>query len=216
VTLRLGSAPDSRLQRVQSFLGGLYASDPGIEIEVSHMRSADQVARLREGALDLGLVHAAGDDEPIETLPVFPGDRLAAFLPPGHRLAGKRTLGPTDLVEEVLVVAGRAGDPHVHDAVIQCLASAGYEFLDVRETGGSDIRDVLFAVADGRGIAVLPAAVDAVMGELGDVVTRRELAPTPSMPDTLLAWSATPRPELACLVSRARGLAHDLYVHGRV
>lgn len=211
VTLRVGSVPDLRLQRLQSFLGGLYASDPEFEIEVSHLCSADQLARLRDAALDLGLVHAVRHGEPIETSPVFPGDRLAAFLPPGHRLTGRRTLAPTDLAEEAPVLAGRSGDPAVHDAVMHCLASAGYEFRDVREIGGSDVRDVLFAVAAGRGIALLPATADRVVGELGDVVVSRELDPAPSMPDTLLARSATPRPELAGVISLAQGLAEELY-----
>jgi DNA-binding transcriptional LysR family regulator len=211
VIVRVGCVPDLRLQRLQSFLGGLYASDPELEIDVSHLRSADQVAPLRDGALDLGLVHAACHGEPIETTPVFEGDPLAAFLPAGHGLTGRRTLGPADLVEEVLVVAGRSGDRDAQDAVMQRLVGAGYEFREVRETGGSDVRDVLFAVAEGRGVALLPAKVGGAVGELGDVVTRRELDPAPSMPDTLLAWSATPRPELGGVIDLARGLAQELY-----
>jgi hypothetical protein len=211
MTVKIGSVPDLRLQRLQAFLGGLYASDPKLEIEVWHLRSADQLARLRDGALDLGLLHAERDDAPVETAPVFPGELVAAFVPPGHLLGGKQPLAPADLVEEVLLVPARSGDPDVHDAVMRCLASAGYEFRNVRETAGSDTRDVLFGVAEARGIALLPACVDAVVGELGDVVSRRELDPTPSMPDTLLAWSATPRPELAGLVSLACGVAQELY-----
>jgi len=210
-TVRLGCVPDLRLQRLQSFLGGLYASVPELQVEVSHLRSAEQLIRLGDGALDLGLVHTAGAEGDIETTAVFQGERLAAFLPPGHRLSGKTTLTPTDLAGEVLLVASRLADPDLHDELMARLTRARYRFRQVCETSGADMRDVLFAVAEGHGIGLGPAPTAEILGELGKVVTRHALDPAPSMPDTLVAWTVSPSPELAELIAAARRLAPELH-----
>lgn len=211
MTVRIGCVPDLRLQRLQSFLGGLYASVPELEVEVSHLRSAEQLIRLRGGALDLGLVHTAGAQGAIETTAVFQGERLAAFLPPGHRLSGKTPLTPTDLADEVLVVAPRLADPNLQDELMARLTSARYRFREVCETSGADIRDVLFAVAEGHGVGLGPAPTAEILGELGKVVTRHALDPAPSMPDTLVAWTVGAGPELAELIAAARRLAPELH-----
>jgi hypothetical protein len=208
---RVGCVPDLRLQRLQSFLGGLYAGVPELHAEVLHLRSADQVNRLRHGTLDLGLVHAAPSGRSIETTPVFPGECLAAFLPPGHRLCRKRTVGPADAAGEVLLLFPRSADPQLHDALTGGLAAAGYRFGDVRETSGAEARDALFAAAEGHGIAVGPLPTPAVVGELGSVVVRRRLDLPVSMPDTLLAWKATPPARLADVIAAAREVAGELH-----
>jgi hypothetical protein len=188
--LHVGCVPDLPLQRLQSFLGALHAHAPRLCSEVTHLSSVEQLERLRAGALDLAVVHDARDGEAIETQPLFAGESMAAFLPTGHRLAGRPTLGPDDLRDEVLLTSPRAADPVLHDRIAATLDSAGYRFGAVHETNGSDLRDVLLAVAEGRGIALGSLSGARVVGELGAVLIRRALEPAQWMPETRIAWSA--------------------------
>ena len=54
----MGCAPDVPLQRLQGFLGLLYSRHG--DVDVTHLPSAVQLRELREGELDLGVVHGTG------------------------------------------------------------------------------------------------------------------------------------------------------------
>ena len=204
--IRVGSAPDVALQRLQSFLGALHKRDADLRALVAHLRSADQLARLRAGELELGLIHDGHVEPGIATEPVFAGERLVALLPIGHRLAARDVLGPTDLEHETLLVAPRDADPALHDRL---LSVHGAQFQSVRETIGTDARDVLLAVGDGFGIALAPASMLPSLGEVGTLVTARIVEPALYLPETLLAWCTDPvvRPpdrliDAACAAAR--------------
>jgi DNA-binding transcriptional LysR family regulator len=72
------------------------------------------------------------------------------------------------------------------------IARAGYRFAEIRERGGDDPRDLLFAVAEGRGIAIGPLSLRTAAGDVGRLVTTRQLDPPQTMPDTLVAWRTDP------------------------
>jgi LysR family transcriptional regulator, benzoate and cis,cis-muconate-responsive activator of ben and cat genes len=212
-TLRVGWVPDLALQRLQAFLGPLYQRAPDLDVEVTHLRTAEQLSRLRFGELDLGIVHDTGAVADIESRPLFPGERIAAFLPVGHRLASRAALGPDELVCERLLVSPRAADPALADRLDALLAGEGYRFGGVRELRGEDARDALFAVAEGRGVTLGPASTMRVVGEAATIVSRHALQPPLWMPDTAIAWRMGPSPQLATALAAAREVARDL--HGR-
>ena len=128
-----------------------------LAVDVAHLPSHEQVARLRNGELDVALIHDPHDDGTIDTEPAFPGERLAAFLGVFHPFATCAAVSPEDLRGETLVVTPRAGDPALHHWLLAEVTSNGYAFRAIRETLGSDPRDVLFAVAENRGVALRPA-----------------------------------------------------------
>ena len=187
--IRVGSAPDVALQRLQSFLGALLNRDAHLRAWVAHLRSADQLARLRSGDLELGLIHHGHVESDIATAAVFRGERMVAVLPIGHRLAAADAIGPEDFERETLLVAPRDADPALHDRVVSL---HGHRFQTVHETIGTDVRDLLLAVGDGFGIALGPASMLASIGELSRVVTTSLLEPPSYLPETLLAWSTDP------------------------
>ncbi len=109
VPVRIGCVPDLRLARLQGFIGALYTRHPELQLDVSYLRTAEQIRRLRTGRLDLGLIHDAGELEGIDVEPVFRGEPLAAFLPVSHRLATADTIAAGDLLEgECVLVVPRA------------------------------------------------------------------------------------------------------------
>jgi DNA-binding transcriptional LysR family regulator len=210
--LRCGCLPDLPLQRLQSFLGALYEREPARQIEVTHLGTIDQLRCLHLGELDLGIIHHAREHGQIEMDPLFPGEPLAAFLPMGHRLAARQSLGPEDLRNEILLVSPRAANPALRDRVMALIEGAGFQFRGVRETWGMDSRDLLLAVAEGLGITLAAYSTPAAAGELGAVVARRRLDPPASMPDTMLAWRTDPPPGLGEELAVARAVGRDLFV----
>ncbi len=209
-TLRIGCVAELALQRVQSFVGALYAASPRLEAELRHLPCAAQVRALKSGELDLGLLYGTGDLDGIEAVPIFPGERLAAIVPIGHRLARRPVVTPRDLCQEELLTAPRRIDPAVHDALIARVRESGHEFRRVREWGGGDPRDVLMAVAHGNGVALAPAPLLDTVGELATIVTARPIDPPVRMAATVLAWRAPANAAVSPLLEVARAAAREL------
>jgi len=210
-TLRIGCVAELALQQVQSFVGALYASNPHLETELRHLLSAAQVRALQSGELDLGLLYGTGDLDGIEAVPIFPGERLAAIVPIGHRLARRPVVTPRDLCQEELLTAPRRIDPAVHDALIARVRESGHGFRRVREWGAGDPRDVLMAVAHGNGVALAPAPLLDTVGELATIVTPCPTDPPVRMPATVLAWRGPANATVSPLLKVARAAARELH-----
>jgi hypothetical protein len=209
--LRIGCVAELALQQMQSFVGALYASDPHLDIELRHLPSAAQVRALRCGELHLGLLYGAGDLHGIEAVPIFPGERLAAVMPVGHRLARRAMLAPGDLCEEELLTVPRRVDPDVHDELIARVRGSDHEFRRVREWGGGDPRDVLMAVAHRNGVALVPAPLLDAVGQLATIVIARPTNPPVRMPATVLAWRTPVPATMTRLLKEARAAARELH-----
>jgi DNA-binding transcriptional LysR family regulator len=211
VRLRLGCAPDVPLQRLQAFLGLLYERSVDIDVEVTHLPTAEQLQRLRDGDLELGLAHDPGPADGVETEPVYPGEPLSAVVSLGHRVTVHDSIRLEDLAGEVLLIVPRRYEPGVHDRAAALATRDSPSFCDIREAPGADVRDLLFAVASGQGVAFVPRSAPGSLGALADTVTARPLTPASFMPDTVLAWPASARPELGGPHAAARDVARALY-----
>jgi DNA-binding transcriptional LysR family regulator len=105
--LRIGCAVDLAIEQLLRFLTALHETEPALEAHVTHLPASEQVARLRQGDLDLGIFFLAEEYDDLEMSPVFSGEHLAVFLPRDHRLAARKVLGPSDLAGETLVTFPR-------------------------------------------------------------------------------------------------------------
>jgi DNA-binding transcriptional LysR family regulator len=205
--VRIGCVPDLPLQRPLAFLGALRVRASHLDAEVLHLPRAEQLRRLRVRTLDVGIVGVADDEPQLETAPLFPGEQLAVFLPIGHRLAERRSLQVGDLTGEQLITVPRDANPVLHDWLGALFDPAGCR---VREASGADPRDLLLAVAEGAGIALAARSTAQVAGELATAVQRVALEPQRTMPDTTIAWSSHPPPELAELLAAVLVTAREL------
>jgi DNA-binding transcriptional LysR family regulator len=209
--LRIGCIPFLPIRRLLAFLEAARDSLPHWQTEVTHMGTLDQLAAIRTGALDMGMFHYAEEHEGLELVPIFPGEPLVAYLPQDDALAGETVITPPLVAERALVIFAREVNPTLHDHVRRLLAEAGYEFRDVHETGGRDsVRDLLVAVAAGKGINVAPFSVKE-LSEAGDIVVRRPIDPPLRAPDTVLALPAEPSQRLQDAVEGIRRLAGQCY-----
>jgi DNA-binding transcriptional LysR family regulator len=209
-TLRVGCAihiPDSRIHR---FLSVLRQQNPTLQVGVTHLLGVEQVARLRAGELDLGVFTHAEDYVELEWERLLPGDRLSAFLPSTHRLAGNSTLTPEDTTSETLLCSARSVNPPFWDTLMRSLEGAGHRFAR-REECSTDPRDVFLAVASGAGIALAPQSFLEMADFVSPELVAIPLDPPVSYPDTIAAWRANPPRLVAELLPSIRGAAAELY-----
>jgi hypothetical protein len=210
-SLRIGCAPDIPVQRLQEFIGGLYLLGASWQPEVVHCRASDQLGALRCGGLDVGLMHARGEEPGIETEPMFLGEFMAAFFSLAHPLTRRDTIAPSDLADQTVVVCPRIADPTFHLFLGRMSANAGWRFGGLRETLGAHPRDALFAVADGVDVTLGPVSMPHTVGEMGPIVATRILDPPQRMPDTVVAYPTDPKEELQEAIALARAVARDSY-----
>ena len=207
--LRIGCVPHLPIQPLLRFLGALHDRDPNTRVQVTHLTFLDQMRALLAHELDLGIFHEIGSNPEIETEPLFAGEQLAAFVPPDHPLAQKQVLGPGDLRSQTLIIFPHDANPGLQDRLLGLIDEAGYQFAAVREAGGMNPRDVMLAVADGLGVALGPFSLQDV-SDVGGIVIRRQLKPSVSMPDTVVAWRANPPGQLNETLSVVQEVAREL------
>jgi hypothetical protein len=206
MVLRIGCVPDLPLQRLQGLLGALDARDGDSRPAVKYLRSPEQLRRLVSGELDVAVIHLMRTTPGVTMELLFAAERLCAFLPIGHRLASSPSLAPGDFAADTLLIAPRAIDPPLHDRLMGALDAAGGQFRAMREVGGGHPRDVLLAVAEGRGITIGPASTLDVVGDADAIVSRHEIEPELSGPDTVIAWRSDTTPHVQDLHAVARAL----------
>ena len=204
--LRLGCVPDLPLQRLHGLLGPLGARDGGADAEIVHRRSPELLSRLLEGELDAAVIQLRRSVAGIEMEPLFEGERLCAFVQIGGRLVEASPLAAGDFETATLLVAPRAIDPPLHDRLMGALDASGFRFRAMREVGGGDPRDVLFAVAEGRGVAIAASSIPEVIGGTGAIVARCDIEPALLGPETLIAWRADSAARAGELIDAARAL----------
>jgi DNA-binding transcriptional LysR family regulator len=206
--LRLGSMPEFPLESLRDLLDALEERAAPQGVEAIHLPPREEERRVRSGELDLAVLH--GLEHPgLDSEPLFPGERLAVFLHPQHPLAVRDILGPEDLKSETLVQLPRVADPLLYDHMGAKMMAAGYRFTETREAGGTDLHDVMAAVASGLGIAVEVESL-AEATNSSELVTRCRLDPPASWPDVVLAWRERPSRRLQPLVPAIREIAGEL------
>ena len=209
LTLRIGCVPELPIQRLLQFLATLQARARDATAQVTHLASAEQLRHLRAGGLDLAIFYDSDHDPDLETEPLFPGEPLMILLPPDHRLVDRPIVRSDDLSDEALVTYPRVVNPVLYDRVLALFDDRGYRFSTIRETKGSNPRDLILAIASGTGVALVPASVTE-LSEAGGIAVRRPIDPPLRMPDTVVGWPVNPPRLPPPLVETVRDLARGL------
>jgi DNA-binding transcriptional LysR family regulator len=208
--LRIGCVPHLPAEPLHHFRSALVEHRLASETTLTRLLALEQIRQLNIGELDLGIFPQGEGDEVTETEPLFPGEPLAVFVSRDHRLATNGSVGVDELREESIVTF-RAVSPGIHDRWLEGLESAGYRLGKLRDVAGvTDGREVVLAVADGSGAAIMPHSVLGA-NQAGSIMVRRELETPVAMPDTMLAWRADPPQELANILVGVREVARRLY-----
>jgi DNA-binding transcriptional LysR family regulator len=133
---------------------------PSIGLSLLEMDLPQQADALRDGRIDLGIVHNPPADAErwlrVET--VF-HDPLIAALPRGHGLASQKRLSLSDLADEAFVLFPRPVAPMLYDDVIARCRAAQFSPRIVQEAVGW--HTVVSLVSAGIGIALVPQSLGA-------------------------------------------------------
>jgi DNA-binding transcriptional LysR family regulator len=155
----IGSIP--MLELFSYLLGGFRQQFPHVRIELHHMSTNRQISALQDGQLDIGFVRPSPQLQHGSTLRFRTvwTDRLKVFFPAGHPRANARSrLKLRELADEAFVGIAAGAGCGVHDMTIAACSAAGFIPRVVQEA--HDLRTVLWLVAGGTGIAILPECYD--------------------------------------------------------
>ncbi len=212
--LQIGCVPHVPLERLHRLVSAINERAPCARPRVQHLPAAEQLARLEQGGLDLAIVDDVVDAQcNLHVLPLFRGGAIGAVVPVGHDLAGTPALSPDDLASEQLVMFPRRANPALHDGLLVIFRLGGYRFRRVIHATGPSRRDMMLGVAQGDGVALLPASSQDVV-DSSAVVVFRPLTKAVFMPGTVLVWRAGPPTRLVEALATIREIAGKLYFEG--
>ncbi|SDM76721.1 LysR family transcriptional regulator [Nonomuraea jiangxiensis] len=169
----VGSATNVTLPRV---LRRFRARYPGVQVELRESPTAQQAEDLRQGLLDVGLLHAplAGLAAEVLSTQTVARELLLAALPADHPLAARTSLPPAALAGEPFVMFPRRYGPALHDQITAVARAAGYEPRVVQEA--VQMQTIVGLVAAGIGVSIVPESVARL--RRGDVAFRPLSPPT--------------------------------------
>ncbi|RJL35534.1 LysR family transcriptional regulator [Bailinhaonella thermotolerans] len=152
----VGSATNLTLPRV---LRRFRARHPGVQVELRELPTAQQAEELRQGLLDVGLLHAplAGPAAEVLTTRTVAREVLLAALPSDHPHAARASLPPSALAAEPFVMFPRRYGPALHDQITAVARAAGFEPRIVQEA--VQMQTIVGLVAAGIGVSIVPASV---------------------------------------------------------
>ena len=156
---------------------------PDIRFRFRELTAREQIAALRQGSIDAGMVRAAPRIAGL-ALCTVQREPVVCLLPEGHRLARQPQIAISQLEDEPILNLSRAYDPAAHDFYIGLYRQAGFEPNVVDEV--SQLATILFLIATTHCVALGPAGWR-VLTRQGVVI--RSLEPPAPTVTTRLIWN---------------------------
>ncbi len=145
------------LSGLPELLARFRAIHPRIEVDLAAGGTATQLDLVRTGRCDLAVVPKQRELGTLAQTELARG-RLCAFVPRGHRLAGRRSIALRALAGEPLVFLRRESEPHTHRMFAERCRDAGFEPNFAVEV--DQIEMMLGNVSAGSGIACISSFVE--------------------------------------------------------
>jgi LysR family hydrogen peroxide-inducible transcriptional activator len=182
--LRVGVIPTIAAYLFPQVLPRVRRRHPELRLQLHEGRTAELVALLRRGDLDLLVVALEAPLEGLATRPLFE-DRFVVALPASHRLAKRRSLREGDLAGEPILLLTE-GHCLREQALAACQARGADEIGDFRATSLATLVEM---VSGGEGVTLLPELTVAIEARRRDLMLVPFEAPAPFR--TIgLAWRA--------------------------
>ena len=126
-TVRLGVVGSAMLGLLPELVRGVRVRHPGVELDIREQIGAAQVEELRQGRLDLGIMHVAAGAAP-EGLRVLQlrAEPLSVALPADHRLAQRAVVRLAELRDEPLVLVRPEQEADTSALYLGACADAGF------------------------------------------------------------------------------------------
>lgn len=160
--LRVGFVEAATYSGVLADVLGLFrARHPDVGLELFELSSLQQTEALREGRVEVGVLHSLPYDA-AEWLGVerLTDDPMIVALPSGHRLARRPTLPLAALAAEPLLLLRRPDGPGLHDRIIAACQAAGFSPAVAQQAG--QLQTLVGLVAAGAGVTFVPGSLEAL------------------------------------------------------
>ncbi|MBV8085577.1 MAG: LysR family transcriptional regulator [Chloroflexi bacterium] len=180
--LRLGYVTTAGVDTLPALLERYHHEMPQIEVSLHSLPSAEQIAELEKGELDVALVRAPVTSRQLQTL-TLRRDPFVALLPPNHPLASHRQVALPELVDEPFVLWPSGS--HMHDQVMQLCHDAGFEPKVVKEADAGLLHSIVGLVAAGMGVSIIAAAA---RGWASNSVACKPLAGLKTRAPLMVVW----------------------------
>jgi DNA-binding transcriptional LysR family regulator len=186
-TVRIGFTATSAFGVLTSLLDLVSTAYPDIHLELFEMVTREQIAKLIDGELDLGLARPPFD-RTLFASRLLHREELLLAVPSGHRLADpERPVSSEQLLHEPSIMYSASQARYFYDLVVRLLPVPSENVVHTV----SQVLTMLWLVAGGRGIAFVPAS-SARLGIPG--VTFRSIEGLPAQPVELhLLWGREAR-----------------------
>ena len=171
-------------------LGVARRQHPNLSISLVEMDSAQALAAVRNGEIDLAFARFDDHIGPLETRPIVT-DHLVVALPINHRLSKQAQVGLRDLRDESLVLFPRRISPHYFDIIIAACRGAGFSPRVLHEIG-SVVSQIAYASC-GIAVGLVPSRS---MRFGGSAVVFRPLAETIKVVTVAAVWDPSHKNEL--------------------
>lgn len=144
-------------------LRGFRETNPALQLILHDLPPARQLTLLAQGRLDAGFVGLMPLEHP-QGLRFVPWSRepLRAFVPSGHRFAGRSSLRLAELKDEPFVAVAHEAAPAFSVLAHQLCREAGFRPRVVLESPRAQAVGIM--VAGGSGVALLPASLANFLG----------------------------------------------------
>lgn len=161
--LRLGYVGSSLYGRLPDVIREFRASHPQVRLELREATTASQIAALRDGMLDIGILIPPLENAEDVVKTRFDQDRLCMALPEDHPLSQRSNLTLADLAAEPFILWPMDEGRSFHLQVIRLCASAGFVPMITQEAHG--MHAVLSLVSVGGGVSVVPQSMSGFRGD---------------------------------------------------
>jgi DNA-binding transcriptional LysR family regulator len=166
--IRVGFVSSASYTTVPEAIRAFRQQRPRIDLGLHPLTSGEQIERLLDGNLDLGLIRDPGD-VPGLNLELLSTEDLVVVLPETHRLAAVQEIRPRDLEGEPMILFPYRLMPGFVARVLRLFDALPTPPIVVQQAIHQET--VLGLVAAGLGISVLPESVQRF--QMPGVTTRR-------------------------------------------
>ena len=182
--LRLGFIGSAGYRLVPALLRHSRKRLPSVTFELSELPTVDQLVRIEDGTLDLGLVRPPVFRDSVRTASVW-SEPFVAALPADHRLAELEAVDTSQLRDEAFVIFPRGRGPGLFETILRLCEGHGFTPRVAQEA--VQMQTIVGLVGAGLGVSIVPASVQDF--RLPGVVYR-PLKQTEAQSTVALVWNA--------------------------
>ncbi|MFA7681212.1 MAG: LysR family transcriptional regulator, partial [Pigmentiphaga sp.] len=154
--LRVGFVGSTIFTKVPPSVGAFRRRYPEVDVSLTQLTVAKQVARLLSEELDVGIIRQSITHPELSTFSLFK-EAFYVVLPAHHPLASRSALSLKDLGEERFVSFSRHEAPAIYEQMLQLCDAAGFSPNIVQEA--DPMSTVVGLVASGVGVAIVPESM---------------------------------------------------------